>query len=100
MIKQAIGDPVAAIALIDNGLFSDFLQVPELQTRLPTSRESPEGVQLSATGFKCFEPIDMSAWSNVSGYYLPPLRASHPSGTQRSLETISRCRTRTRVWRS
>ena len=26
MVKQAIGDPVAAIALIDNGLFSDFLQ--------------------------------------------------------------------------
>jgi hypothetical protein len=26
MVKQAIGDPVATIALIDNGLFSDFLQ--------------------------------------------------------------------------
>ena len=25
-VKQAIGDPVAAIALIDNGLFSEYLQ--------------------------------------------------------------------------
>ena len=26
LVKQAIGDPVAAIALIDNGLFSEYLQ--------------------------------------------------------------------------
>ena len=32
LVKQAIGDPVAAIALIDNGLFSDFLQDSESPT--------------------------------------------------------------------
>jgi hypothetical protein len=67
MVKQAIGDPVAAIALIDNGLFSDFLQdsgISDTLTDLATITQ--EGVELSATIQELFQPIDMSAW-NVSG---------------------------------
>jgi hypothetical protein len=67
MVKQAIGDPVAAIALIDNGLFSDFLQdsgITDTLTDLATITQ--EGVELSATIQELFQPIDMSAW-NVSG---------------------------------
>jgi hypothetical protein len=41
LVKQAIGDPVAAIALIDNGLFSDFLQDSGITDTLTTSLESP-----------------------------------------------------------
>jgi hypothetical protein len=67
-IKQAIGDPVAAIALIDNGLFSDFLQdsgITDTLTDLAGIAE--ESVALSATIQELFQPIDMSAWSEVSG---------------------------------
>jgi hypothetical protein len=67
MVKQAIGDPVAAIALIDNGLFSDFLQDSGItDTLTDLAGIAQEGVQLSATIQELFQPIDMSAWSNVS----------------------------------
>src|SRR4029450_4324366 len=66
LVKQAIGDPVAAIALIDNGLFSDFLQdsgITDTLTELAGIAE--EGVQLSATIQELFQPIDISGWSDV-----------------------------------
>jgi hypothetical protein len=67
MVKQAIGDPVAAIALIDNGLFSDFLQDSGItDTLTDLAGIAQDGVQLSATIQELFQPIDMSAWSNVS----------------------------------
>jgi hypothetical protein len=67
MVKQAIGDPVAAIALIDNGLFSDFLQHSGItDTLTDLAGIAQEGVQLSATIQELFQPIDMSAWINVS----------------------------------
>jgi hypothetical protein len=67
MVKQAIGDPIAAIALIDNGLFSDFLQDSGItDTLTDLAAITQEGVELSATIQELFQPIDMSAW-NVSG---------------------------------
>jgi hypothetical protein len=67
LVKQAIGDPVAAIALIDNGLFSDFLQDSGItDTLTDLAGIAQDGVQLSATIQELFQPIDMSAWSNVS----------------------------------
>jgi hypothetical protein len=70
LVKQAIGDPVAAIALIDNGLFSDFLQdsgIADTLTELAGIAE--EGVQLSATIQELFEPIDISGWTDVSSSF-------------------------------
>ena len=68
LVKQAIGDPVAAIALIDNGLFSDFLQDSGItDTLTDLAGIAQEGVELSATIQELFEPIDISAWSNLSG---------------------------------
>jgi hypothetical protein len=72
-IKQAIGDPVAAIALIDNGLFSESLEdsgITDTLTDLAGIAE--EGVALSATIQELFQPIDMSAWSDVSAGALDP----------------------------
>jgi hypothetical protein len=67
MVKQAIGDPVAAIALIDNGLFSDFLQDSGItDTLTDLAGIAQEGVQLSATIQELFQPIDLSAWANLS----------------------------------
>jgi hypothetical protein len=67
LVKQAIGDPVAAIALIDNGLFSDFLQDSGITDTLSDlAGIAHEGVQLSATIRELFQPIDMSAWANLS----------------------------------
>jgi hypothetical protein len=66
-VKQAIGDPVAAIASIDNGLFSDFLQDSGItDTLTDLAGIAQEGVQLSATIQELFQPIDMSAWTNLS----------------------------------
>jgi hypothetical protein len=70
LVKQAIGDPVAAIALIDNGLFSDFLQDSGIgDTLTDLAGIAEEGVQLSATIQKLFEPIDMSGWTDVSSSF-------------------------------
>ena len=67
LVKQAIGDPVAAIALIDNGLFSDYLQDSGItDTLTDLAGIAQEGVQLSATIQELFQPIDMSAWANLS----------------------------------
>ena len=71
MVKQAIGDPVAAIALIDNGLFSDFLQDSGIaDTLTDLAGIAQEGVQLSATIQELFQPIDLSAWANLSNVTL------------------------------
>jgi hypothetical protein len=67
LVKQAIGDPVAAIALIDNGLFSDFLQdsgITDTLTELVGI--AAEGVRISATIQELFEPIDISGWTDLS----------------------------------
>ena len=67
LVKQAIGDPVAAIALIDSGLFSDFLQDSGIaDTLTDLAGIAAEGVQLSATIQELFEPIDISAWTDAS----------------------------------
>ena len=67
LVKQAIGDPVAAIALIDNGLFSDFLRDSGItDTLTELAGIAQEGVELSATIQELFQPIDMSAWTNLS----------------------------------
>ena len=80
LVKQAIGDPVAAIALIDNGLFSDFLQDSGItDTLTDLAGIAQEGVQLSATIQELFQPIDMSAWANLSSD-LSHLREPRPSG--------------------
>jgi hypothetical protein len=72
-IKQAIGDPVAAIALIDNGLFSDFLQDSGItDTLTDLAGVAEEGVELSATIQELFQPIDMSVWTDVSSWTLAP----------------------------
>lgn len=67
LVKQAIGDPVAAIALIDNGLFSDFLQDSGItDTLTDLAGIAAEGVQVSATIQELFEPIEISNWMEVS----------------------------------
>ena len=67
LVKQAIGDPVAAIALIDNGLFSDYLQDSGIaDTLTDLAGIAAEGVQLSTTIQELFEPINISAWMDAS----------------------------------
>jgi hypothetical protein len=67
LVKQAIGDPVAAIALIDNGLFSDYLQDSGIaDTLTDLAGLAAEGVQLSATIQELFAPINISAWMDAS----------------------------------
>jgi hypothetical protein len=70
LVKQAIGDPVAAIALIDNGLFSDYLQDSGIaDTLTELAGIAAEGVQLSATIQELFEPIDISGWRDLSSSF-------------------------------
>jgi hypothetical protein len=65
-VKQAIGDPVAAIGLIDNGLFSGYLQNSGIADTLSDlAGIAQQGVQLSATIQELFQPIDLSAWRNL-----------------------------------
>ena len=67
LVRQAIGDPVAAIALIDNGLFSDYLQDSGIaDTLTDLAGIAAEGVQLSTTIQELFEPINISAWMEAS----------------------------------
>ena len=67
LVKQAIGDPLAAAALIDSGLFSDFLHDSGISDTLTDlAGIAAEGVQLSATIRQLFEPIDISRWTDVS----------------------------------
>jgi hypothetical protein len=66
-VKQAIGDPVAAVGLIDNGLFSGYLQESGITDTLSDlAGIAQEGVKLSATIQELFQPIDISAWKNLA----------------------------------
>lgn len=67
MVKQAIGDPVAAIALIDNGLFSGYLEDSGIADTLgELAGIAQEGAELSATVQELFEPINLDSWKNLA----------------------------------
>ncbi len=67
MVKQAIGDPVAAIGLIDNGLFSDYLDNSGIVDTLgELAGIAQQGAELSATVSELFEPINLDTWKNLS----------------------------------
>lgn len=66
-VKQAIGDPVAAVALIDNGLFSGYLEDSGIADTLgDLAGIAQQGAELSATVSELFDPIDLDSWKNVS----------------------------------
>lgn len=66
-VKQAIGDPVAAIGLIDNGLFSGYLQESGITDTLSDlAGIAEEGSKLSGTIQELFQPIDISGWKDLS----------------------------------
>lgn len=66
-VKQAIGDPVAAIGLIDNGLFSGYLQESGITDTLSDlAGIAEEGVKLSGTIQELFQPIDISGWKDLN----------------------------------
>ncbi len=66
-VKQAIGDPVAAIGLIDNGLFSGYLQESGITDTLDDlAGIAQEGVKLSGTIQELFQPIDIAGWKDLN----------------------------------
>jgi hypothetical protein len=66
-VKQAIGDPVAAIALIDNGLFSGYLEDSGIADTLGELADiAHEGGEISATIGQLFEPINIDSWKNLA----------------------------------
>ncbi len=66
-VKQAIGDPVAAIGLIDNGLFSGYLQESGITDTLSDlAGIAQEGVAFSGTIQELFQPIDLSDWKDLN----------------------------------
>lgn len=66
-VKQAIGDPVAAIALIDNGLFSGYLEDSGIADTLgELAGIAQEGAELSATVQDLFQPINIDSWKNLA----------------------------------
>ena len=67
MVKQAIGDPVAAIALIDNGLFSGYLEDSGISDTLgELAGIAQEGAELSATVRDLFQPINLDSWQGLA----------------------------------
>lgn len=65
-VKQAIGDPVAAIGLIDNGLLSGYLQDSGIADTLSDlAGIAAQGAQLSETIQDLFHPINISGWKNL-----------------------------------
>ena len=67
MVKQAIGDPVAAIALIDNGLFSGYLEDSGIGDTLgELAGIAQEGAELSATVQDLFQPINVESWKSLA----------------------------------
>ncbi len=67
MVKQAIGDPVAAIALIDNGLFSGYLEDSGIGDTLgELAGIAQEGAELSATVQDLFQPINLDSWKSLA----------------------------------
>jgi len=66
-VKQAIGDPVAAIGLIDNGLFSGYLEDSGIADTLgELAGIAQQGAELSSTVSELFEPINLDSWKNLS----------------------------------
>jgi len=66
-VKQAIGDPITAIGLIDNGLFSGYLQESGITDTLSDlAGIAQEGAQLSGTIQELFQPIDLSGWTDLN----------------------------------
>lgn len=66
-VKQAIGDPVAAIALIDNGLFSGYLEDSGIADTLDElAGIAQEGAELSATVQDLFKPINLDSWKSLA----------------------------------
>ncbi len=66
-VKAAIGDPVAAIALIDNGLFSGYMEDSGIADTLgELAGIAQEGAELSATIQELFEPINLDSWKNLA----------------------------------
>jgi hypothetical protein len=67
LVKQAIGDPVAAIALIDNGLFSGYLEDSGISDTLgELAGIAQEGAELSSTVQDLFQPINLDSWKNLA----------------------------------
>jgi len=65
-VKQAIGDPVAAIALIDNGLFSGYLEDSGIGDTLgELAGIAQEGAEISATVGELFKPINLDSWRRL-----------------------------------
>lgn len=65
-VKQAIGDPAAAVGLIDNGLFSGYLQSSGITDTLSDlAGIVQQGAQLSGTIQELFKPIDLNGWKNL-----------------------------------
>jgi len=65
-VKQAIGDPVAAIALIDNGLFSGYLEDSGISDTLgELAGIAQEGAEISATVGELFKPINLDSWKRL-----------------------------------
>ncbi|MGC1479290.1 MAG: hypothetical protein WA771_02200 [Chthoniobacterales bacterium] len=66
-VKQAIGDPVAAIGLIDSGLFSEYFEDSGIgDTLVELVDLAGEGIELSATAQALFEPVDMNRWTRLA----------------------------------
>jgi len=67
MVKQAIGDPVAAIALIDSGLFSSYLEDSGIADTLgELAGIAQEAQEISATVQELFEPIEIDRWKSFA----------------------------------
>ncbi|MBN8710138.1 MAG: hypothetical protein BGO12_00190 [Verrucomicrobia bacterium 61-8] len=65
-VKQAIGDPAAAVGLIDNGLFSGYLQSSGITDTLSDlAGIVQQGAQLSGTIQELFRPINLNGWKNL-----------------------------------
>ncbi|MDD5198385.1 MAG: hypothetical protein PHC88_01155 [Terrimicrobiaceae bacterium] len=65
-VKQAIGDPAAVVGLIDNGLFSSYLQKSGITDTLSDlAGIAQQGAQLSGTIKELFQPINLSSWKDL-----------------------------------
>jgi hypothetical protein len=69
-VKQAIGDPSAAVSLIDNGVFSGYLQSSGISDTLSDLVGiAQQGAQLSGTIQELFKPIDLTAYKNLGSSF-------------------------------
>lgn len=66
-VKQAIGDPVAVIGLIDNGLFSQYLEESGVLTSLESLNDIvTETMKISETIQSLFSPIEIADFTDLS----------------------------------